>query len=427
MTQACPQYYIPASSVNITPNSNGQSSDIGLVIAGKKTKIRVYTRREDMIPMSDGQFQEWDLEGGNRRLNDSDAPYSIYARLSKTNYSDGYIVFARCQEVIDETGAILGWHDKYYRETLGTAVEDYDAAHAGEWYVSGNDSYWFVKLGNVSAPIAGLRTVTFDAGSLDMLASNIMWKQNIEEDIAQINDSAANSRRRIQRIAAAQNWQFQSATVFTADDVAVLEGTTDPFNTDESDLVHPVLSLPSLTQRIIFYASDSEGLPVPGYEGLSDTWTAEHLGEDGYADGAPITVNLPFAAPRVVEGVEIDFLTAMSSLLGGDLPAAEQKELEAREFLGNTVELTNLAHEEILLRGLADPDGVIPSTVVASGLSPWEDLLLPPATRLRATCGMTPEGDIYWQVVAWQTDVRTYTVDTWFFLGLPHLGSDSTD
>ena len=98
-------HYIAPSAFGITPNCNESENDLDVYLA-RGAKIKVYSPNAG-IGTEDTSFQEWSIRGRNRRLADSSKPYTIYARLSKTDKTDGYLVFAPKAQ----RGG--GWVDKY--------------------------------------------------------------------------------------------------------------------------------------------------------------------------------------------------------------------------------------------------------------------------------------------------------------------------
>lgn len=161
MVRTSPCYYIVPSAISISPNANGSASDLAVNIV-KGAKIKVYSRGLSALGWSDSVFQQWTLAGRNRRLADSTKPYTIYARLNKSNKEDGYLVFA--PKEADKDG---NWLDKYAYVTIqGLATGT----------VNKNVSdYWYVKLGEVSLPTDNVRTVTLDTGILGTDQFNTEW------------------------------------------------------------------------------------------------------------------------------------------------------------------------------------------------------------------------------------------------------------
>ena len=77
-----PVHYIAPSSISITPNANGSANDLAVYVA-RSARIKVYSRGS--LQTQDATYQQWKLSGRNRRLAESDVPYTIYARLQKKN------------------------------------------------------------------------------------------------------------------------------------------------------------------------------------------------------------------------------------------------------------------------------------------------------------------------------------------------------
>ena len=92
MPRTSPVFYIAPSAISITPNANGSADDLAVYVA-RGAKIRVYSPGCG-IGTTDASFQEWSFAGRNRRLGDSAKEYTIYGRLSKTDRTKGYLVFA---------------------------------------------------------------------------------------------------------------------------------------------------------------------------------------------------------------------------------------------------------------------------------------------------------------------------------------------
>ena len=165
-----PVHYIAPSSISITPNANGSANDLAVYVA-RSARIKVYSRGS--LQTQDATYQQWKLSGRNRRLAESNVPYTIYARLPKGDKDSGYLVFAPMQLTVS------GWLDKYPYLTLdgmatGTAGRD----------TGGN---WYVRLGEVSLPENGSRTVTLDTGILGTDQFNTEW--NLDPDDAPLRVS----------------------------------------------------------------------------------------------------------------------------------------------------------------------------------------------------------------------------------------------
>ena len=160
MVRTSPCYYISPSAISISPNANGSASDLAVNVV-KGAKIKVYSQGIQALGWSDSVFQQWTLTGRNRRLADSAKPYTIYARLNKSNKEDGYLVFAPKEADGDN------WLDKYAYVTMqglatGTANKNVS-------------DYWYVKLGEVSLPTDNARTVSLDTGILGTDQFNTEW------------------------------------------------------------------------------------------------------------------------------------------------------------------------------------------------------------------------------------------------------------
>ena len=182
MARTSPVHYIAPSAISITPNANGLASDLAVYIE-PGTKIRVFEPTIAALGMQDSNFQEWTLEGRNRRLNDATKPYTIYARLNKSNTADGYLVFA--PQVQDENEE---WQDPYVlspntsassamTETVGGKAYTWDALPAKQAQ-GGRSGYWWVKLGTISAPVSSARAITLDTGILGTDGYNADWALN---------------------------------------------------------------------------------------------------------------------------------------------------------------------------------------------------------------------------------------------------------
>lgn len=160
MARSNPCYYIAPSAVSVTPNANDSASDLAVHVT-KGTKIKVFSYGISGLGYNDTARQQWTLNGRNRRLSDPDKPYTIYARLQKDNKDYGYLIFA--PKVADGDK----WLDKYaYISIDGLAT---DTANKNV------DDYWYVKLGDVSLPENGKRTVTLDTGILGTDQFNTEW------------------------------------------------------------------------------------------------------------------------------------------------------------------------------------------------------------------------------------------------------------
>jgi hypothetical protein len=158
-------HYIAPSAFGITPNCNSSENDLDVFVA-RGAKIKVYSPLAG-IGTEDSSFREWVFSGRNRRLADSSKPYTIYARLSKTDKTDAYLVFA------PKRASAGGWVDKYpYVTPQGIAYPDGYTDPGG---------YWYVRMGSVSLPENHLRTVTFDTGILGTDQFNTEWNMNPDQ------------------------------------------------------------------------------------------------------------------------------------------------------------------------------------------------------------------------------------------------------
>lgn len=189
MARASSVYYIAPSVISIVPNCNGTTSDLAVTVS-RGAKVRVYYPDiADLdISIATNTYLEWTLKGRNRRLAESDKPYAIYARLKKTDLTDGYLVFAA-----KEPGTTAGeWTDPYTlspntSSTAGTTTTDRsNGKHTWKPIPSrqaekGRSDYWWLKLGDVSAPAEGKRTVTLDTGILGTELYNSGWRLNPDD------------------------------------------------------------------------------------------------------------------------------------------------------------------------------------------------------------------------------------------------------
>lgn len=158
-------HYIAPSTISVTPNANGSADDLAVyVMRGARIKVCSKGVPELVIDAATNSFMEWSFAGRNRRLADSARPYTIYARLSKTDVSDGYLVFAA------KEGEGQDWLDKYPYVT--------PEGLAGDTAGYGTGNYWYIRLGDVSLPENGKRTVTLDTGVLGTDVFNADWYLN---------------------------------------------------------------------------------------------------------------------------------------------------------------------------------------------------------------------------------------------------------
>lgn len=155
-------HYIIPSAISITPNCNSSVSDLAVYVA-RGAKIKVNSKKAG-IDTAGGSYQEWVLTGRNRRLADSTVPYTIYARLRKTDKTDGYLMFVPQQQVSGE------WKDKYPYVTIDGLYRDV--------YGSESSDYYYVRLGDVTLPGADGREVILDTGILGTEQYNEEWNLN---------------------------------------------------------------------------------------------------------------------------------------------------------------------------------------------------------------------------------------------------------
>ena len=180
-----PVHYIAPSAVSITPNANQSPRDLAVHVA-RGTKIKVCYQPIADLGYNDANYKEWTLRGRNRRLAESGVPYTIYARLNKTDQADGYLVFAQ-KEHDDETDE---WSDPYILSpnTSATSAIRLEGADGAKYLwsaiperqaASGRSGYWWIRLGSVSAPDStGQRSVDFDSGILGTAQYNMDWYLN---------------------------------------------------------------------------------------------------------------------------------------------------------------------------------------------------------------------------------------------------------
>ena len=165
MPRNSPVHYIDPSAISITPNANGLYDDIAVYVA-RGAKIKVYSKGVSQLDMTDATYREWTFSGRNRHLSDSNKPYTIYGRLPKTDTSKGYLVFAEKTLVDGE------WTDKYPYVTMNGL--------ATGTVVASSSNYWWIRLGDVSLPEGGKRTVDMDTGILGTDQFNTEW--NLDPD-----------------------------------------------------------------------------------------------------------------------------------------------------------------------------------------------------------------------------------------------------
>lgn len=180
-------HYIAPSAISIVPNANGSANDLAVFVA-RGAKIRVYAPGVEGLGVNPNtnSFREWTLTGRNRRLNGGSGPYTIYARLQKSEVyvtdNSAYLVFAAQSQYGEEnTYGLAGqWFDKYsyvMRDGLAAQYDD-----RGFPNVVDHPDYWWVKLGTVSAVDAnGERTVDYDTGILGTDQYNTEWSYAPDE------------------------------------------------------------------------------------------------------------------------------------------------------------------------------------------------------------------------------------------------------
>jgi hypothetical protein len=170
MSRTSPCHYIAPSAVSIIPNANQKASDLAVYVA-RGCKIKVYSEKIPELGYENSTFQEWTLAGRNRRLADPSVPYTVYARLLKTDKTVGYLVFApKISRKVDDKDV---WPDKYPYVTMNGLATDTAGTDTG--------NYWYVKIGDVSLPESGVRTVPFDTGILGTDQYNSDWGFNPDE------------------------------------------------------------------------------------------------------------------------------------------------------------------------------------------------------------------------------------------------------
>jgi hypothetical protein len=174
-------HYIDPSCISVTPNANGSADDLAVYVA-KDTKIRVYSPRAG-IGMEDNIYREWTLSGRNRRLAESNKPYTIYARLPKEDANNGYLVFAPKTEHNSQ------WVDKYSSVTPDGESVLYTESGVDVRVTS--DDVWYVRLGDVSLPVDGKREVDLDTGTLGTEQFNNEWALNPDVSPLSVALSAA--------------------------------------------------------------------------------------------------------------------------------------------------------------------------------------------------------------------------------------------
>lgn len=187
MARTSPVYYIAPSAISIVPNCNGTASDLAVYVS-RGTKIKVFAPGVERLGINPNtnSFREWTLTGRNRRLNCGNGPYTIYARLQKSEVyvTDGsaYLVFAaQSQYGPDNPYGLAGqWFDKYSYVMQDGLAGQYD--ERGFPKVVDHPDYWWIKLGTVSEPNeSSQRTVDLDTGILGTEEYNSQWRLNPDD------------------------------------------------------------------------------------------------------------------------------------------------------------------------------------------------------------------------------------------------------
>lgn len=177
-----PVHYVDPSAVSIIPNANNSPDDIAVSLTG--VKISVYSPMSGINTDENGNFQQWTLQGSNRRLGNSNAPYTIYARLHRRLKTNTDLIFAAKKDRnAGVEGAEPDWCDKYNYVTTDGLTRINGATD--------DSTYWFVKMGEVSLPENGERTLTFDTGILGTAEFNTEWALNPDSLPLRINISCA--------------------------------------------------------------------------------------------------------------------------------------------------------------------------------------------------------------------------------------------
>ena len=172
MPRKSPVYYIAPSAISIVPNANNTVSDLAVYVA-RGAKIKVFSPGIEELGLVDETYQEWSLSGRNRRLADPSKPYTIYARLSKNDKANGYLLFVSKIYREEPAEGEDPWYDKYNYVTR-EGVTDIDGAITDE-------NFWYIRLGDVTLPVAGQRTVDIDTGILTTDQYNMEWGMNPDD------------------------------------------------------------------------------------------------------------------------------------------------------------------------------------------------------------------------------------------------------
>lgn len=187
MARTSSVYYIAPSAISIVPNCNGTANDLAVYVS-RGTKIKVFAPGVERLGINPNtnSFREWTLTGRNRRLNCGNGPYTIYARLQKSEVyvTDGsaYLVFAaQSQYGPDNPYGLAGqWFDKYSYVMQDGLAGQYD--ERGFPKIVDHPDYWWIKLGTVSEPNeSSQRTVDLDTGILGTEQYNSQWRLNPDD------------------------------------------------------------------------------------------------------------------------------------------------------------------------------------------------------------------------------------------------------
>ncbi|MBR6128463.1 MAG: hypothetical protein IKQ07_02400, partial [Bacteroidaceae bacterium] len=173
MARSNPVYYINPSAISITPNANNSKNDLAVYIQNG-TKIKVYAKDNSDLGFVDSQFQEWTLTGRNRRLNGGDGPYTIFARINRNPQTNGYRAYLVFAKQVYHNGEWLDTHSSVINESPGLT----QCYYLGQKQIEINQSYWYIRLGEVSEVVDNQRTVTLDTGVLGTEQYNNVWDIN---------------------------------------------------------------------------------------------------------------------------------------------------------------------------------------------------------------------------------------------------------
>lgn len=172
MQRTSPVHYIDPSVISIIPNANNSVSDLAVHITNN-AKIKVYSNGIQQLSYNaKGNFQEWTIAGLNRRLTAdinsvAKVPYTIYARLLRDDKTKGYLIFTPQRQQGNE------WIDKYPYVTNDGLSKTY--------YGTPSNKYWYIRLGEVTVPVDGKRTVELDTGILGTDLYNSEWNTDPDQ------------------------------------------------------------------------------------------------------------------------------------------------------------------------------------------------------------------------------------------------------